>query len=60
MHAVVVMVRISDQEVAESHLLEQIVPQVSQAPGFVAGYWARKDDSGMGMVMFESEKPPRP
>jgi hypothetical protein len=55
MHAVVVMVRISDHEVAESHLREQIVPQVSQAPGFVAGYWARKDDSGMGMVMFESE-----
>jgi hypothetical protein len=55
MHAVVVMVKISDHEVAETHLREQIVPQVSQAPGFVAGYWARKDDSGMGMVMFESE-----
>jgi hypothetical protein len=55
MHAVVVTVTISDQEVAESHLREQIVPQVSQAPGFVAGYWARKEDSGLGMVMFESE-----
>jgi hypothetical protein len=55
MHAVVVTVTISDHEVAESHLREQIVPQVSRAPGFVAGYWARKEDSGLGMVMFESE-----
>ena len=31
------------------------VPGVSQAPGFVAGYWTRKDDSGVGMVIFESE-----
>jgi hypothetical protein len=54
-HAVVVRVTISDHEVAESHLREQIVPGVSQAPGFVAGYWTRKDDSGVGMVVFESE-----
>lgn len=55
MHAVVVKVTISDHEVAQSHLREQVVPGVSQAPGFVAGYWTRKDDSGMGMVIFESE-----
>ena len=55
MHAVVVRVTISDQEVAQSHLREQVVPGVSQAPGFVAGYWTRKDDSGLGMVIFESE-----
>ena len=55
MHAVVVRVTISDHEVAESHLREQVVPGVSQAPGFVAGYWTRKDDSGLGMVVFESE-----
>ena len=55
MHAVVVKVTISDQEVAESHLREQVVPGVSQAPGFVAGYWTRKDGSGLGMVIFESE-----
>ena len=56
MHAVVVTVTISDHEVAESHLREQVVPGVSQAPGFVAGYWTRKDDSGLGMVVFESEE----
>jgi hypothetical protein len=31
------------------------VPRVSQAPGFVTGYWARKDDSGLSIVIFESE-----
>ena len=55
MHAVVVTVTISDHEVAESHLRENVVPGVSQAPGFVAGYWTRKDESGLGMVIFESE-----
>ena len=55
MHAVVVTVTISDHEAAESHLREQVVPGVSQAPGFVAGYWTRKDDTGLGIVVFESE-----
>jgi hypothetical protein len=55
MHAVVVTVTISDHEVAESHLRENVVPGVSEAPGFVAGYWTRKDDSGVAMVIFESE-----
>ena len=55
MHAVVVRVTISDHEVAESHLKENVVPGVSQAPGFVTGHWTRKDDSGVAMVIFESE-----
>ena len=55
MHAVVVTVTISDREAAESHLREQVAPGVSQAPGFVAGYWTRKDESGLAMVLFESE-----
>jgi hypothetical protein len=54
-HAVIVRVTISDREVAQSDLRERVVPGVSQAPGFVAGYWTRKDDSGLGMVIFESE-----
>lgn len=56
MHAVVSTVTIRDQESAESHLREQVVPGVSQAPGFVTGYWTRKDDSGLAMVVFESEE----
>jgi hypothetical protein len=55
MHAVVVTVTISDREAAESHLRETVVPGVSQSPGFVAGYWTRKDDAGLAMVVFESE-----
>jgi hypothetical protein len=55
MHAVVVKVKINDPQAAESHLREQVVPRVSQAPGFVAGYWTRKDDAGLSMVVFESE-----
>jgi hypothetical protein len=55
MHAVVVKVTISDHEAAENHLRDEVVPGVSQAPGFVAGYWTRKDDSGVAMVVVESE-----
>ena len=56
MHAVVVRVRISDAEASEQTLREQVVPQVSKAPGFVAGYWTRKDDGGMSMIVFDSEE----
>jgi hypothetical protein len=56
MHAVVVKVTINDPEAAESALREQVVPEVSQAPGFVAGYWTRKDNGGLSMLIFESEE----
>jgi hypothetical protein len=55
MHAVVVRVSINEPEAATSALREQVVPQVSQIPGFVAGYWTRKDNTGLSMVVFESE-----
>jgi len=55
MHAVVTRVTINDNDAAESHLHEQVVPGVSQAPGFVAGYWTRKAGTGLAMVLFESE-----
>jgi hypothetical protein len=54
MHAVVVTVTLSDQA-DPTVLREQVVPRVSQIPGFVAGYWTRKDTSGVSMVVFESE-----
>jgi len=54
-HAVVVTVTVNDLDAATSHLREQVVPGVSQAPGFVAGYWTRADDSGVSMVVLESE-----
>jgi hypothetical protein len=57
MHAVVVRVSISDVETAQKGLEEIVVPRVSQAPGFVAGYWTRSDDgsNGQSMIVFESE-----
>lgn len=54
-YAVVVKVKINDPEPAERHLRERVVPGVSQAPGFVAGYWTRKDNTGLAMVIFDSE-----
>jgi hypothetical protein len=56
MHAVVAKVTINDEEPAMKHLREQVVPGVSRAPGFVAGYWTRKDNTGLSMVVFESEE----
>jgi hypothetical protein len=55
MHAVVVKVAIKEPEAAETFLHEQVVPRVSQAPGFVTGYWTRRDDTGLSMAIFESE-----
>lgn len=55
MHAVVIRVSITDAEATTSHLREQVVPRVKEAPGFVAGYWTRRDDTGLSMVVFESE-----
>lgn len=56
MHAVVVKVKVNDVEAGQRALSEEVVPQVSQAPGFVAGYWTRHDDSGLSMVIFDSEE----
>jgi hypothetical protein len=55
MHAAVVRVTIHDREKADAILREQVVPRTSQAPGFVAGYWTRKDNAGLSMIVFESE-----
>ena len=56
MHAVVVNVTVNDPEAAELALREQLVPRVSQAPGFVTGYWTTKDNTGLTMLIFESEE----
>jgi hypothetical protein len=57
MHAVVVKVSVKDAPVATQFLRERIVPEVSQAPGFVAGYWVRLEggDEGNSVIVFESE-----
>jgi hypothetical protein len=34
------------------------VPRVSQAPGFVTGYWTTKDSSALSIFIFETEESP--
>jgi hypothetical protein len=56
MHAVVTRVTVHDRDTAISELREQVVPTVSGAPGFVAGYWfALPNDQGRGVIVFDSE-----
>ncbi len=59
MHAVLVEVDTSgqpDPQVGLKHLREQVVPGVSQAPGFQAGYWLRPlgDAKGTSLVLFDT------
>ena len=59
MHAVVAGVTITEDanpEEVTSYLREQVVPAISQLPGFVAGYWVRLEEGGQGraVIIFES------
>ena len=54
-HAVVVKVTIDDREAAQQRLDQEVVPAVSQAPGFQTGYWMQKDNTGLSVVIFDSE-----
>jgi hypothetical protein len=55
MHAVVVTVTINDAAAAQSELRDKLVPWASNSPGFVSGYWTIKGDSGLTMLIFDSE-----
>lgn len=57
MHAVVTKVTVTEGEPATKFLREEIVPRISQSPGFVAGYWVRLEggDEGNSVIVFESE-----
>jgi hypothetical protein len=55
MHAVVVRVTIQDRDSAQERLDQDVVPRVSQAPGFHSGYWTWKDNAGLSMAIFDSE-----
>jgi hypothetical protein len=60
MHAVVVDVSISgdvDRQEVATQLREEIVPTISQLPGFVGGYWVRVEggDQGRAVIVFDSE-----
>jgi heme-degrading monooxygenase HmoA len=55
MHAVVVNVAIDQPEADLAMLRNEVVPRISQVPGFVTGYWTRKGDTGLSMIVFDSE-----
>jgi hypothetical protein len=56
MHAVLVKVTINDPEAAPKRLQNEVIPRVSSAPGFVAGYWMRPaENKGWSVILFESE-----
>jgi hypothetical protein len=55
-YAVVVRVKINNAEQGEARLRNEVVPRVSQSPGFKAGYWTRRDDEGLSMIIFDSEE----
>lgn len=61
MHAVVVSVTVNKPEEATSYLRDQVVPRVSQAPGFVTGYWVKLEgsDKGRATIVCESEEAAR-
>jgi hypothetical protein len=55
MHAVVIRVTINDLPAAQAELNE-LVPRVSAAPGFVAGYWiSLSQDKGTSIAVFDTE-----
>jgi hypothetical protein len=56
MHAAVTNVTVNDATTGTARLRDEIVPLVSAAPGFVAGYWVRlPGNKGTSIVVFESE-----
>ena len=60
MHAVVVRSTVHDVEHGRNFLREQVIPRLSQAPGFVGAQWVRLEGgTGTGMMTFESEEQAR-
>jgi len=58
MHAALVRANIPGGNTDErlKNLREQVIPMVSSAPGFVAGYWTSVvDDKGFAFVVFSDE-----
>ena len=56
MHALVFKVTIHEREEADRLLQEEFVPGMSQAPGFIAGYWVQVgENQGTSVIVFDSE-----
>jgi hypothetical protein len=60
MFAVVTTENVTDREAADKTVVEQVLPMVKQAPGFVGGFWVRFDGGhGTSVVAFETEEQAR-
>ena len=56
MYAVVVNVTVNERDAATRALNERVVPRVSEARGFVAGYWvALPNGKGTSVAVFDSQ-----
>jgi hypothetical protein len=56
MHAVVIRLTVKDREAAGGALREQVLPQVTAARGFVAGYWlSMPGGNGLSISVFDSQ-----
>jgi hypothetical protein len=56
MYAVLATVTISDYEKARRILHDDVIPTVTDIPGFVTGHWlAPIDGNGMEILIFETE-----
>jgi hypothetical protein len=57
MYAVVGRSTVHDVDEGRKFLTEQVIPRVTQAPGFVAAHWVRLGDgTGASIVVFETEE----
>ena len=60
MHATVVTVDIASGQFEASRkvLTEEVVPRVSNAPGFVKGYWSVRGDAAQGLsfLLFDTKQ----
>ena len=58
MHAVLITVTIdpAKAEAAREGLMNEVIPQLKAATGFVAAYWLEPEDGkGFSMTLFETE-----
>ena len=56
MYAVVVNVTVNERDAATRALNAQVVPRVSEARGFVGGYWvALPNGKGTSVAVFDSQ-----
>jgi hypothetical protein len=56
MYAVLGTVSISDFDHARRLLHDDVLPTITEVPGFVAGYWlAPVDGTGLSILIFETE-----